>query len=208
MRDREKKIWDDQPLDSDEEYLFLCWYEEAESLGLVGNLVRQPEFELSPRQSVEIYAPTKRNPGKMKEKFLFHPHSYKADFSFEVLMGVDPKGNNVPALNKLATDPNKGLRHAVVDGRYVCVVDIKGGFANHRSRNSSDVTFPLNQKWVYHRYKIYVNKLEITPKKGFFRNFWAPDEAFITAKGNDSIRYKSCCRFSDVKNLINKEGAL
>ena len=202
MRDRVNKQWDDFPLDSDEEYLFLCWYEEAESMGLVGNLMRQPEFSLSPRQTREVKAPTKTNPDKTKEKFLLHPHSYKADFSFEVVLHNDKDGNLTPIINSLGSKRPDDLIHQDIQGRNICVVDVKGGFAGHQSRNSSDVTFANNQKWVYDKYKIYVNKVVIAAKKGLFKNFWAPDAAFTTIKGNPSTVYRACCRCADVKKCI------
>jgi len=207
LRDRANKKWDDFTLDSDEEYLFLSWYEEAESIGLIGNLVRQPEFPLSPRQAIQLKAPTKNNPDKVKERFLLHPHSYKADFSFETVMDIDSLGNYVPAINRLASSPKGHLMHTVYAERFICLVDVKGGFSNGRSANSSDITFPINQKWVYDKYGIFVNKAVINSKKGLFKEFWAPEEAFATIKGNPSKVYRTCARFADVKNLIGGKDA-
>lgn len=204
MRNRAKKEWDNFLIDSDEEYLFLCWFEEAESLGLVGNLTIQPSFLLTPRQSVQVPAPTKRNPDKMKDQFLFHPHNYKADFSFDVVLHSGKDNIFSPLLNKFGSNKKDDIRYGYEEERPTCIVDIKGGWANHRSRNSSDVTFPLNQKFVYDKYGVYVNKVVISPGKGFFKNFWAPDEAFVTEKGNPSIRYKGCCRFDYIKENANK----
>ena len=203
QRDRLAKQWDGFPLDSDEEYLFMCWYEEAMSLGLVGNLVVQPSFILTPRQSITVKCPTKKNPDKTKDKFLFHPHNYKADFSFEVVVESDSAGNTVPKINRLCGPKGKPLIHQYVGDRHICVVDIKGGWANHRSRNSSDVTFPINQKLVYNKYNIYVNKAVINNKKGLFKDFWAPDEAFITPKGNPSKVYRTCARLANVKKEVD-----
>ena len=194
------RSWNNIQLDSDEEYLFLCWYEEAEELGLVSNLIRQPEYELSGRVSETRRFPSKKNPDRTVDRFLLHPHSYKADFLFDVKVEDDGRGNMIPSVSRVCDVryqdgliPYKGA-----DDTYACVVDIKGGFANHRSRNSSDVTFPVNQKWVYDKYGILVNKVVISPRNGFFSRYWAPECAFTTAKGRPSIVYRSCRKVGDI----------
>lgn len=203
MRERKVFTRNGMELDSREEYLFLCWYEEAESLGLVSNLVQEPFFPLLPRQAVMVSSPTKRDPDRKRERFLFHPHNYKADFMFN-MTGSEAHGSSDTKLNDLCMVSKNKLVFLADDCEPLCVVDVKGGWANHQSRNSSDVTFPLNQKMVYDKYKIYVNKAVITPKKGFFSNFWAPDEAFTTERGNPSKVFEKCRRLSDIKELIEK----
>jgi len=198
---REDRTWNGVPLDSDEEYLFLSWYEEAERLGLVSDITRQPEFKLSDK-AVTIEHKVNSRGIKAVEKFLLHPHTYRADFSFTVAVEKNEAGDMVMLLDKFITRRAARLIYSVFKNKPVCFVDVKGGWSNHRSRNSSDVTFPVNQKWVYAKYGIFVNKVVISPGKGsFFKNYWAPDEAFRTVKGNPSKVYRACARFDDVKSL-------
>lgn len=208
LRDRKNRMFDGMPLDSDEEYLFLCWCTEAEELGLIGKPFRSPSFPLSDRASYKLKAPTARNPDRTSDVFLMHPHSYQADFVFTVSSVTDRHGNEIPELDLLCSK-NTGKLHAVrydglSDDCLLCFTDVKGGFAGNRSRNTSDITFPVNQKWVYSRYGVFVNKVVIAPKKGLFSMYWAPEEAFRTVKGNPSKVYRACARFSDAEKLLKK----
>lgn len=62
------------------------------------------------------------------------------------------------------------------------VVDIKGSF--NGARNTSAITFPLNQKWMYQRYGIYVDK--IIPKE-LFENTFTP-KRYLKTDGGDRER--------------------
>ena len=182
--------------DSREEFLFHAWWLEAESLGLVSDLTERPEFPLSDKASFNVPNPGPRSPDRTKEIFLLHPHKYTADYAFRAASS----GSDI-RLNDLAV-PNEIKFFRPDDGDPVVVVDVKGGWCNSHSGRSSDVTFPVNRKWVYSRYGIFVNKVEIKPKKGFFSKLWAPSVAFKTPKGAPSKIYAGCKRLADVKGLL------
>lgn len=197
MLDRSTLIWNDSVLDSDEEYLFLCWLMEAESLGLLRDISRSESYELSAKASRDVAHPTKTKPGGRKSLFLLHPHSYRPDFSFRLTLDI----YGHPELDKLRSTSQRGLLPSS-ESDDLCVVDVKGGWSNHRSRNSSDVTFPLNQKWMYAEYGIFVNKVEIKPKTGFFDKYWAPKQAFTTIKGNSSRKYATARRSDQIERIL------
>lgn len=184
--------------DSREERLFLAWAEEAKAEGFVREIQFRPAFSLSPRVAVMVPAPVPRNPNRVKEKFLLHPHEYTADF----LLVLEPSPLGGSALD-VATGCKRPLYYNKGFGLLYAYVDVKGGFACHRSRNSTDVTFPVNQKWVYDKYKILINKAVVAPGKScFFKEYWAPAEAFVTDKGNPSIVYRECRVLGDVVGAV------
>jgi hypothetical protein len=58
-------------------------------------------------------------------------------------------------------------------GKNEVVVDIKGTF----NKYGDPKQFSLNQKWVYDKFDIYIEK--IVPEK-FFKKTWVPEEARLS----------------------------
>jgi len=138
-------------LASNEEKWFYLWAIEAQNAGLIRNLDVQPDsWELIPRQSVQITETKITRGGKetetTKDKFLFHPHKYTADYAFFI--------------DKYFTDafwPHTG---------YI-VVDTKGDYMTR----GSTAEFSINQKLMLQIHGIYVNK--IIPSD-LFKKTWVP----------------------------------
>lgn len=173
---------------SEEEKYFRAWLDEAVKAGLVLSYKYQPKaFTLSQR----INFPTKGKGKKMKENVLLNSHEYQADFAIlwtveAIRLGLvrhilKPDENGVFVYDEL---PNFTMRS---------VVDVKGSF----SLNKNDSRFPLNQKWVYDKYKIYVQK--IVPfgsgsiDKWLFSLTWTPREyAFRPMKNGKGFLKNQC----------------
>ena len=66
-------------VDSNEEWYTYAWVVELQQMGLIKDFEYQPEcFPLSPKFVYTPYTAPGMKPAK--EKFLFHPHIYTADF--------------------------------------------------------------------------------------------------------------------------------
>ena len=145
-------------VDSQEEVEFVKWLNEATSLGVVKDFEYQPKpFKLS--------GPAHYNDGK-KVRSLFREHVYTADF----ILYVDSVKNPSLARELKLSDSIKD--NGDIKAYYI---DIKGGFMSNGSARS----FPINQKWVYEKFHVYVHKL--IPKE-FFKEFGIPEELKFTEK--------------------------
>lgn len=137
-------------LKSKEEIQFKSWLDEAEAAGLIFGVEYEPKsFELIPRAS-------RKEPKELKtkvkiiDKFLFHSHSYTPDFSFYI-----NHGPLYQVFTQSAYNPK-------------IWVDVKGGWMDRGSGQE----FSINQKLMWDRHKIIINK--IVPKK-LFGKTWCPD---------------------------------
>lgn len=155
--------------DSQEEACFASWLLCMKKMGLVTDIVYQPfSFLLSPRQSKEVIKQLKTKT-KIVDKFLLHPHKYTADFRF--------------------TGTGEYLEDMEADKDGYYWVDVKGSFAGGL-RNSSAITFPINRKWVYEKYGVFVNK--VIPEKLFKKTFIPRDIAY--GKSGKLLKKWSKCK--------------
>ncbi len=163
---------------SDEERFFLAWCEEAVADGwLSGFLYQPPSHVLSKKATFECRAKTKKF--KMVERHLMHPHRYQADF----LIFVDPYFD----------DLDHGLRiPRLTDNGVAYEIDTKGDWMNRGSKQE----FSMNQKWLYQRHGIYVNK--VVPHK-FFERTWAPREAMFGKRGKQRKKFSKCRLLEEVQ---------
>lgn len=146
-------------MDSDEERHFYSWLLEAEETGIVSDIEYQPRsFELSPRASMKIEKQLKTKT-KMVDKFLLHPHKYTTDFSFEW----------------------HGMGSPFVMIKGMCWVDVKGTF----NKYGDPKQFSINQKWIYQKYGIFINK--VVPQKLFLKTF-CPEACRYTPKRRDPVK--------------------
>ena len=152
---------------SDEERFFAAWLDEAMKEELVEDYKYQPTpFKLSP----EITFPEQKGK-KITKNLLLNDHEYQADFlihwgikAFEIELAKHIGNNQISTI----------FEYQMIGGKPSSVIDVKGAFG----QNKNDQRFPLNQKWVYSKYKIYVQK--IVPfgsgamKKCLFTKTWTP----------------------------------
>ena len=140
--------------DSREEVEFYAWCKEAEEYGFIRLPEYHPEpFELS--SAVFLKEPRQlKTKVKMVERCLFRAHCYQPDFGFNASMKFLELGHRLHM-----SSPNSSFFY----------IDIKGGFEPTRSKEQ---VFSINQKWVYAKYGIYINK--VVPRE-FFARTWAPN---------------------------------
>lgn len=146
---------------SDEEYQFFHWLVEAQRVGLVQAWQYESRsFSLSPKQTRPVFKRLKTKL-KQEDKHLLNPHIYTPDFMFAI--------NRTHPLAPLI------LKHLVISTDGLYWIDTKGTFNPH----GGDRIFSINQKWVYTKYRVFINK--VVPEK-FFKKLWVPEAVAIGKK--------------------------
>jgi hypothetical protein len=159
--------------DSPEEEYYYDWLTELKEQGYIHSIEQEPEYELFP----EV---------KIKDKTILRCSMYKPDF---IIIWED-KAKDVFYFTEesnfksiIVELKSKHFAHKdKLTERYYSVVDVKGTFAARG--NSSTIKFPIIQKQMYYRYKIYVNKImPLHSKSGLFANTFTPKKFYYTKKG-------------------------
>ena len=172
-----KPSYNDIIFDSDEEIEFYMWLEEAVKYGFVKSFsYNDVAYDLSPKQTITVEKKLKTKT-KMVEKFLLHPHVYTPDFTIV----ADHRW-------ALLNDPLDKISENYV-------IDIKGSFNKH----GGDKNFSINQKWMYEKHAIFVNK--VIPLK-FFAATWCPEKCKLTPKTK-----KPRTKYTNIPTLLEKFGA-
>lgn len=167
-KEKKKLICDDIEFDSKEEIDFYKWAKELQAKGFISKFEYHPKsLELSERvvKTIEVKLKTKT---KEKEKFLLNPHIYTADF--------------ILWINNSFANLNTGFE-ATPNTNQVWI-DVKGTW----NKYESDTKFSINQKWVFQKYGIFINK--VIPKKLFKKSF-APNIRHKKT-GAELKRFKDC----------------
>jgi hypothetical protein len=129
-----------EKLRNTEEKYFYFYLEELKNFGLIKDIsYEKDEFLLSTKvlYSKEVIKKTKN---VVKESTLLQPHVYTIDFSFK----IEPNHYILKKIFKIISEDTNKI-----------YIDVKGKFARNLQ---TAVTFPLNQKWVFSKYNIYVEK--------------------------------------------------
>jgi len=164
-------------MDSREEEWFSWYLEELEQAGYLRWCMYQPtSFELS--SPATLLGLSEQRTTKEVTVHLFKDHKYTADWRIEW-------NENAEGLFYWQTGRRyKGRFHSFSDktrAEYIpflvyngmTYVDVKGGFIGRN--NTSAVTFPLNQKWVYDKFDQIVQKVVISDDtKGLFYRTFTP----------------------------------
>jgi len=159
--------------DSPEEEYYYNWLLELKEKGYVHSIEREPEYELFP----EV---------KIKDKVILRASIYKPDF----IVIWEDKAKDIFYFTEdskfksiIVELRSKHFAHKdELTNKYYSVVDVKGTFAARG--NSSTIKFPIIQKQMYYRYKIYVNKImPLHPKNGLFASTFTPKDFAYTKKG-------------------------
>ena len=183
MAKKQKPNLDGIEFDSDEEVEFYHWVKEALKYDIISDFKYNCEsYPLSPKQTtLEI----KQLKTKSKEvvKHLFHEHIYTPDFHLF-------KGSRWNVLK----DSHKLI--SMHDDCNEFVIDIKGTF----QRNGGARSFSINQKWMFDKYHVYVNKL--IPEK-FFALTWVPEACRFSPK-----QKKLRAKYKNIPTLLEKYGNL
>lgn len=146
--------------DSKEECDFICWCSEAAQFKIIQDYEYQP-------QSIMLSEQVSYQDFKNRTRMLFREHIYSPDFIIRMAPG------HFEALDKQFKIPYDKMNLE----SFQIYLDIKGTF----QRNDGGRAFSINQKWVFQKTGIYVQKL--VPKQ-FFQVCGCPQRCFMTAKTN------------------------
>lgn len=153
---------------STEELHFSHWIDDC----LVRSFFDWSEYQPKPfilSEPVWLYS------GTGKKIHIYREHSYQPDFKI--------KYNETSV--RLFDRVFKGMT-LQPDNDFI-YVDVKGEFVGYA--NTSGITFPLNQKWMFQKFGIIVYK--VIPKK-FFLKTWVPEQAAYKRGGLRRKPYEKC----------------
>lgn len=157
-----------QKYDSDEE-LYFTWYldELKEYSVIIGYDYHPKPFELSPKV-YHTYQKKMKIKSKLVNAFLLASHSYQADFI--IRWNPDYITKIFCDISQLSPLNTPFIANRPQNSHYpYSVIDVKGIF----SFNDTYRRFSIEQKWVYQKYRIYVQK--IIPEK-LFRETFTPEK--------------------------------
>lgn len=161
-----------EKFDSDEEMYMWAWLEEAKALGLVIRFKWHPKPFLLASKAMAKQRTVKRKIVQVSSVFLLHDHVYEYDFKVELNPKYEGKlFTTIADYHKMPIVANRRP-----DGTVYWLVDVKPSYMKDQGSNTR---FPLNQKWVYAKFNLYVQKIvpedSLSPKKeGFFSNTFVP----------------------------------
>lgn len=152
---------------SNHEKYFSWWLDELMEVGIIDNYDYEPtSYELSDKVVYQVLD----NKGKQKNKTLLEEHCYTPDFI------INWNNNKLNVANKIGI---------LYDNKCESVIEIKPPF----NMNNMTRLFIINQKWVYEKYKIYVQKVVVDD---IFSKTFIPKRYLKTDKSNKlrKINYK------------------
>jgi len=156
--------------DSEDEYYFECLIVRLHNLGFIDSWTYQPKPFTLADKIVCTYNKTKTFVKKeaeiiQKEKILYHPKKYTADFL--IVWNIKAIGFLAGVINK--HDLSQPFTAQFKKGKFISVIDIKGGYVEH----NMDRELSIISKWVWQRFDIYINIIQcfgVKNKKGFYEN--------------------------------------
>lgn len=182
--------------DSKEELYFDWYLQELIHAGIVTDYKYQPKpFILSDDVHITAVKQLKTKVKEQEQKVL-SGHQYQADFLFywsddaplafftNLLMPVPDSFKNFPFIANFSLKKNK----------FYSVIDVKGNF----NQNDAWRRFSIDQKWVYQKYGILVQKIipapqsNGLPKSALFPNTFIPKRYQLTDgyKAKRKIHFK------------------
>lgn len=181
--------------DSNEEMYFKWFLDELLTYECIRGYKYHPKpFILS--QSLYFDVQNQKRPeSKPRQISIMQGHQYQADF---VIYWTNKLKNIIwaPLAGSFYENPksfpflaNFNKENSV----YYTVVDVKGSFSG--PHNNSAISFPLNQKWVWSKYSILVQKVvthprvtkkgDIVPSNALFSKFFVPEKFIYTNKSGE-----------------------
>lgn len=173
-------------LDSKEELEFYEWCIEGYNNGLLNYIYHPQTFILSEEFRYDKIVKLK-NKEKIVNKKLLGEHVYTPDFLIE----LNDKFCELFADSKMFMTIEKDI-NKFKEFPLKCYIDIKGSFQRFDGARS----FSINQKWMWSKYSIYINK--IVPEK-LFKETWVPYNATLTPKTKQiREKYKDLRLITDI----------
>ena len=167
-----KVVVDSLTFDSNEELYWYWMLQELQRAGIVSSIVRSETYTLSP--AVKI-ATTKGN-GKPKDRELLKGHVYTPDLTCTWVWDHPA----IPLLVRLpgSIGPLVPFTASISEGEdYISVFEVKPVY----DQNGKTAFAQVNRKWMYEKYKIFVNLVKIdNSNKSIFAKLWTPRRYLMT----------------------------
>ena len=167
--------------DSNEEIYFSWYLKELADKGIIINWEYHPKTFILSEKVTHVFHKQLKTKDVVKNSVILNDHRYQADFLIHWNAGWE--GRIFMCLDGLLSTRYAFIANINKEGVPFSVIDIKGSFA--RPHNNSAITFPLNQKWVYQKYNIYVQK--IIPQH-LFKETFVPVRFLLTDKSGRARR--------------------
>jgi hypothetical protein len=195
---------------SEEEYYFYFWCLALKNEGYIDEIIFQPNsFNLISKKSYRKLELLKTK-SKLVEKHLLYQHTYQADYvivwnkkSHHIFYEVLEDENKLQGLDEVSFFAHNR------QGKVISLVDTKGAVnSRFATNNSTVITFPINQKLVYDKYGIYVNKCvpynSANINNCLFSKTFAPDEYLYRKKAKGSGYLKIYCKPIQIHQFFEK----
>ena len=167
--------------DSSEEIALYNWCIEASQAGFINSWTE--EFPLYHPASIKLSDPVKDQGGKT----ILRAHEYTPDFDIWFTPLFFETFPNMLKFFKISEEENGNKR---------VLIDVKGIFNMH----GGDRVFAINQKWVYQRANLYINKLV---PDDLFKETFVPIAELYTKKTH-KLREKYLT-YNTIDQYINKD---
>lgn len=138
-------------VDSREEIEFFSWLDSLPKDILIEYEYQPPSFEIFPSIKTNVF----KSENKMIERVILRRHVYTADFKLKFNSQYLNQLSELFIITENSIKEEKDIGLTTIE----VYVDVKGTF----NRFSGDRVFSLNQKMVFSKYGIFVNK--VVPKK-------------------------------------------
>jgi hypothetical protein len=196
--------------DSWEEYYFSEWLKELQEAGYIKETEYHPPA-LTLAEPVDymvkrvLHRKRVANNTLIDAKTLMREHTYQYDWKITWA----PKAEGILYCRLDGFIENLSIFFAEErNSEIVSYIDIKGSFSN----SSLDTRFPLNQKWVFQKYGIYVQKVVLVKSvkkgvrkvySGLFPDTFVPERYLMT----DAQKQKRLIHFKYIllNDFINKQ---
>lgn len=185
-----KGVYKEIEYDSLEELGMLQWLFELKAVGYIKSIKRADSYLLSDAYINHYAEKMKRVSSKPMTQTLLHGHSYTPEFEVE----WDKKAlDNILWLENQGKMQKTFIAHTV-DEKYITYIEVKPAF----DRNNMERLFKLNQKWMFQKYKKFINLVKI---KELFEKTFTPKEYLTTPSGKKRVlRWKNKTVFSFINN--------
>ena len=160
--------------DSQEEIFFSWYLMELKEHGVIKEWSYHPKKFILSDRIVYVYEKQLKTKSIIKDSVILNNHEYQADF----LIKWNPQWLGKIYMSLTSKLHVRDFVFIASNDKHFTVIDVKGTFAG--PHNNSAISFPLDQKWTYQKYGIYVQK--IIPKKLFPATF-TPKKYLLTPTG-------------------------
>jgi len=164
--------------DSKEEFYFYFYLKELEKKNIISDIKYQyPKYTLS-LPLVALKETNLKTKTKLEDYNLLKEHHCTPDFSFKWNSDYLRKAFNIyNVLDGTYYRANK------IGRDYISIVDTKGENNNNPIVRHSHTVFAINQKWVYEKYNIFIQKIIVSNKKNsIFDKTFTPSRYLFTDK--------------------------